>query len=41
MGLTDGAANLRALLTAGGSVEGAMSILFDDPSGGSGSAPGS
>lgn len=41
MGLTDGAANLRALLTAGGSVEGAMSILFDDPSGGRGGAPGS
>lgn len=34
MGLTDGSANLRALLMAGGSVEGAMSILFDDPSAG-------
>lgn len=34
MGLTDGSANLRALLMAGGSVEGAMTILFDDPSAG-------
>jgi ubiquilin len=34
MGLTDGSANLRALLMAGGSVEGAMSILFDDPTAG-------
>lgn len=38
MGLTDGSANLRALLMAGGSVEGAMSILFDDPSAGAGGA---
>lgn len=36
MGLTDGSANLRALLIAGGSVEGAMSILFDDPTAGAG-----
>ncbi|UZJ54714.1 hypothetical protein CBS101457_004034 [Exobasidium rhododendri] len=38
MGLTDGSANLRALLMAGGSVEGAMSILFDDPTAGAGGA---
>lgn len=36
MGLTDGSANLRALLMAGGSVEGAMSIIFDDPTAGGG-----
>lgn len=36
MGLTDGSANLRALLISGGSVEGAMSILFDDPTAGAG-----
>jgi len=34
MGFTDGAANLRALLTSGGSIEAAMGMLFDDPSGG-------
>ncbi|PWN31232.1 ubiquitin-domain-containing protein [Meira miltonrushii] len=38
MGLTDGSANLRALLISGGSVEGAMSILFDDPTAGAGNA---
>lgn len=40
MGLTDGSANLRALLIAGGSVEGAMSILFDDPTAGGGAPRG-
>lgn len=34
MGMTDGSANLRALLMAGGSVEAAMSIIFDDPQAG-------
>lgn len=34
MGMTDGSANLRALLMSGGSVEGALSILFDDPQAG-------
>lgn len=38
MGLTDGSANLRALLMAGGNLEGAISIIFDDPTAGGANA---